>query len=101
MLAKCHIRKVSLVGKKGYLFYPRYDISKNCVLRLLEKIHFRCGNKIEIKDFFVLMSLLLSAYISVSFFSHYLVHIVVKQSIEEVFKFCFEWTLLETSVRCN
>ena len=65
----------------GYLFYPRYDISKNCVLRLSEKIHFRRRNKIEIKDFFVLTGLFLSVHIFVSFFSHYHVHIVIKQSI--------------------
>ena len=104
MLAKCCIRKVSLTGKKGYLFYPRYHISNNCVLKSSEKIHFRCRNEIEIKYFFVLRSLLLSVHIFVSFFSHYCVHIVIKQSIEEVFRFCFEWiqkTLPETSVRCN
>ena len=92
------------LGKKSYLFYPRYHISNNCVVRLLEKNHFRCRNKMEIKDFFVLMSLLLSVHIFVSFFSHYHVHIVIKQSIEEVFRFSFEWiqkTLPETSVRCN
>ena len=66
--------------------------------------HIRCRNKIEIKDFLALTSLLLSVHIFVSFFSHYRVHIVIKQSTEEVFRFCFEWiqkTLPETSVRCN
>ena len=52
--------------------------------------HIRCRNKIEIKDFFVLMSLLLSVHIFVSFFSHYHLHIVVKQNIEDVFRFGFE-----------
>ena len=46
----------------------------------------------------------LSVHIFVSFFSHYHVHIAVKQSIEEVCRFIFEWiekTLMETSGRCN
>ena len=87
VLAKCCIRKVSLMGQNGYLFYPRYNISNNCVIRLSEKIHFRYRNK----RFSVLTSLSFSLGIFVSFFSHFRVHIIVKQSIEEVLRFCFEW----------
>ena len=94
--------------EKMLCILSRCYISKNFVLRLYsglpKKDSFTFILDVEIKDFFALTSLFLSVCIFVSFFSHCHVHIVIKQSIEEVFRSCFEWiqkTLPETSVRCN
>ena len=53
-------QKSQFNGKKDYVFYPRYHISNNCVLRLSEK---KIILDVEVKDFFVLKE-------SASFYVH-------------------------------